>query len=31
VKKWNFPEVFFRFPPYNPTKARLWRLFIGRK
>ena len=31
VKKWNFPEVFFRFPPYNSTKARLWRLFIGRK
>ena len=31
VKKVNWFEPFFRFPPFSKSKLRLWRLALGRK
>jgi aldehyde dehydrogenase (NAD+) len=31
VKKLNWFEPFFRYPPFNKSKLRLWRLALGRK
>jgi aldehyde dehydrogenase (NAD+) len=31
VKKANWFEPFFRYPPFNKSKLRLWRLALGRK
>ena len=31
VKKANWFEPFFRHPPFNKAKHRLWRLALGRK
>ncbi|MEJ8817070.1 aldehyde dehydrogenase family protein [Lacibacter sp. H407] len=31
VKKANWFEPFFRYPPFNRSKLRLWRLALGRK
>lgn len=31
VKKVNWFEPFFRYPPFSKSKLRLWRLALGRK
>jgi aldehyde dehydrogenase (NAD+) len=31
VKKVNWFEPFFRYPPFSKAKLRLWRLALGRK
>lgn len=31
VKKANWFEPFFRYPPFNKSKLKLWQLAIGRK
>ena len=31
IKKANWFEPFFRYPPFNKTKLKLWQLAIGRK